>query len=1218
MKKGMTLMSWLLICIWTITFSMPAVQAEDVALQNPAANQVKIGIAFTNDVHARVEGTTTKDGNIDSIGMSRFKTIVDSIRAGKDISLVLDGGDLFHGQSIATLVNGESVAEVAKAVGYDAMVSGNHDWNYGKSQLMTLQSMAGLNILAGNIINTADGSAFFGQNDYLIKSVSTMNGFIIRVGVFGVIDPQIYASTNPANVEGLAFTDMAEYANHAVAYLKDKEQCDVVIGLAHCVDPKGLASQVNDVNLWLSGHEHVVMNEEVQTPDGDRTSVIQTGMYMQNIGDIEITLPEDYQSLSKEEQETQLNLTSEIIDGTKAEAYEEDAAVQKVLTDIQEQQKPILENKVGESPAALDWSWESVRINELSIGNVLTDAYMKETGADVAIENAGGIRAAIPQGDVSYGDIISVLPYGNYLVTKELTGAQLRSVMETSIDIMLNNRAANDSGDYNAWPGNSGSALQIGGMKVTYRANNAKGARILALTIGGADADDTKTYKVAMNNFLAANADDYPEIAANPIINEYAACDEAVIRYFASEDITNSVTIDRITANNTILTDGKTPEEIVSQMTLEQKIGQMIMPAFRTYNQTNVTEMNDTIRAAVEKYGFGGVILFAENTQGTEQTARLVSAFQDAALSETSNTQIPLMVAIDQEGGSVARLQTGSSLCSNMTLGAARSTDLAASSATIIGSELSALGINVDFAPDMDINNNPSNPVIGIRSFSSNADLVSKLGTAFIDGLHSQNVATALKHFPGHGDTGTDSHTGLPQINKTYEQLKQCELIPFQSGITAGTDIVMTAHIQYPQIESTTYTSLKGGEVYLPATLSKTMITDVLRGDMGYDGVVSTDAMEMRAIADNFNQTDTATLAINADVDILLMPTSTSTAAEIDSMESYIDAIVSQVASGAIDEDTITKSATRIIQLKQKRGILNTTIGNVDEKVAAAKTVVGSKAHHDEEWRITQKGMTLIKNENSTLPLQVKSGEKVALFCSYEDEVTEMQFAVDRLKSEGILPQDAVCEINFYNGKSASAFEALIKESSHILATVETYRLTNMDPADVNAGWQSLFLDELIDASHAAGKKIAVLSTHLPYDLARYHKADALLAAYNAKAMSVIPTEYNGETVTYGPNVPVAVCMAFGEGEPTGVLPVDIMKLDAKYQYTDQVLYPYGYGLMKWGKSEDSQKDPQKDPQKETKKKPGVATGDETNVMLFLIAGFVSFGVIAAMRQKRR
>ena len=251
-------------------------------------------------------------------------------------------------------------------------------------------------------------------------------------------------------------------------------------------------------------------------------------------------------------------------------------------------------------------------------------------------------------------------------------------------------------------------------------------------------------------------------------------------------------------------------------MTLDEKIGQMLMPDFRQWKQAgesevqDFTEMNEEVAEIIDEFDLGGVILFAQNVKTTEQTAKLTHDLQQVAINDEDGN-LPLLTTIDQEGGIVTRLGTGTNFPGNMAIGATKNEQSSYDTGSVIGKELNSLGINVNFAPSVDVNNNPLNPVIGLRSFSSNPDLVAKLGVKMIEGIQSNGVAAAAKHFPGHGDTATDSHYGLPKVDKSLEELKKVELKPFQAAIDNGVDMIMTAHIQFPQIEKDTYTSIKDG-----------------------------------------------------------------------------------------------------------------------------------------------------------------------------------------------------------------------------------------------------------------------------------------------------------------------------------------------------------------------------------------------------------------------
>ena len=591
----------------------------------------------------------------------------------------------------------------------------------------------------------------------------------------------------------------------------------------------------------------------------------------------------------------------------------------------------------------------------------------------------------------------------------------------------------------------------------------------------------------------------------------------------------------------------KKAEEKLAELTIEEKIGQMILPAFTTGGASVSTA--DVTRAMGDNL-FGGVILFSETTKHTADTTALICDIQSTA-------EIPMFIAVDQEGGYVTRLGEGTMTAGNMALGAAGDEALAEKAGALIGRELSAIGFNLDFAPDMDVNNNPNNPIIGIRSFSDDPALVSSLGAAMIDGLHSENVMTSLKHFPGHGDTGTDSHTGLPSINKTLEELEKCELIPFRAGIEAGTDMIMTAHISFPKIEKSAYASKKDGKkVTLPATLSKTIITDILRGELGYDGVVCTDAMNMGAITEHFGSLDAARLAINAGADILLMPVTIRTDSDNSACEEYLDAIVGMVKDGQISEETVNAAVKRILTLKYKRGLMDQSPVDKDTAIANALSIVGSEANHAEEFEIALRGVTLVKNDG-ILPINVADGGKVALFCSYENEVNAMEYALRLLRENGMLPKSADCKVFCYNGQSSLTDNqrAFVNSADAVITSFEAY-----GSSDLAGGWQAAFVDSLIAYTHSLGKKISFISIQLPYDVARFDKADAVLAAYGSMGMSVIPGTQTGALPKYGPNISAAVYTVLGGNEPSGTLPVSIPKLDSGNNYTSEILYPTGYG----------------------------------------------------------
>lgn len=514
-------MAILLCAVFAVPFTAGAEQPTDFCVK----------IVHTNDIHARV----LENAKSGIIGVEKLAGIIDEYTVGADMSLVLDSGDTFHGQSIATLVKGESIAQLIKACGYDAMTAGNHDWSYGKDRLKELAKLADVTMLTGNVVDEK-GERFF-DDEFLIKEV-TKDGQTLKIGIFGVIDPKIYTSTAPSNVEGLTFTNSADYANRAAAELKE-EGCDIVIALSHTYNPEELAKQVNDVDLWLCGHEHVDIDTTATTPDGGTAYVIEDGYYLYEIGLIELDC-----TLGDSGEITALSCKKTAVDYTKASEYENSAELTKLLEDINAEQSVILNKVVGSSPAELDGVWEDLRIDETNLGRAVTAAYIKATGADVAFENAGGIRASVKSGEITYGDIISVSPYGNYIVTKQVTGKQLKEIIETSIDIQIQCIAANDSGDYDAWPQSSGSYLQTGGITVLYNPALEKGSRVISIKVGESPLDEEKLYTVATNNYVAVSQY-YPQLAQADEAGEFCACDEALIEFFGQDSDTIAAVINK-------------------------------------------------------------------------------------------------------------------------------------------------------------------------------------------------------------------------------------------------------------------------------------------------------------------------------------------------------------------------------------------------------------------------------------------------------------------------------------------------------------------------------------------------------------------------------------------------------------------------------------------------------------------------------------------------
>ena len=604
-------------------------------------------------------------------------------------------------------------------------------------------------------------------------------------------------------------------------------------------------------------------------------------------------------------------------------------------------------------------------------------------------------------------------------------------------------------------------------------------------------------------------------------------------------------------------------EKLIENMPLKQKVTQMIMPDFRKWQEANqespqdLTKVNAEVADAIDKYDFGGVILFAENVKETKQTLALTQDMQKAAIeNKANNGKIPLLLAIDQEGGIVYRLGTGTALPGNMAIGATNDPKLAKEAGQIIGRELSALGLNVDFAPVLDTNNNPQNPVIGLRSFSSDPNRVAYLGIPMMKGIQDYNVAVAAKHFPGHGDTAVDSHTGLPLVDKSLAELEKLELLPFKKAMDEGVDLLMTAHIQYPQIEKDQVVSKETGEkIYVPATLSDDILTGLVRKKYGYKGVIVSDAMGMDAIAKNFGEVEAVKMAIKAGVDLVLMPTTLRSKADLTKIDTIVNAVVDAVQTGDISEERLNESVRRILTLKEKRGVLNfDPSARTAEK---AEEAVGSSLNRDLERKIAAAAVTVVKNEENTLPFKVQTGDHVLLLGAFENEVPGLNLGMRRLIADGVLPKDtSYVAKNFTKESTLDSLKEDLEKATHIVVISEIGYEGQLD----KDFWRTKIPTEIVNYANTNHKKAAVLSISKPYDVANYPAAKAILAVYGNKGMD--PTESLKPDNAFGPNIPAGVEVIFNGKEHLGTLPVDIPKIVGGKMSETEYAYRIGHGLF--------------------------------------------------------
>ncbi|WP_132060641.1 beta-N-acetylhexosaminidase [Halorussus amylolyticus] len=530
-------------------------------------------------------------------------------------------------------------------------------------------------------------------------------------------------------------------------------------------------------------------------------------------------------------------------------------------------------------------------------------------------------------------------------------------------------------------------------------------------------------------------------------------------------------------------------ERNVAEWDLKAKVAQLFVVGFRG------TTPDDAVREFAAD-GVGGVIYFARNVENPEQVADLSRSLQRTA---AENDAPPLLVSIDEEGGIVSRLPWAGRLPGGMTVGATRDPDLAERAGAAKARELRAVGVNVDLAPVLDVNNNPDNPVIGVRSFGEDPELVSELGAATAEGFESENVVACGKHFPGHGDTDTDSHLDLPVIDHDRDRLDRVELAPFRAAIEADIGAIMTTHVAFPAFTD---------DAERPATLSKSVLTGLLREDLGYDGLIATDCMEMNAIADTVGTPEGAVQAVEAGCDLVMVSHTPET------QRAAIDAVVEAVESGRIAERRIEESVRRILRTKREYDIgesspdYDSWADANDESKRVAR-------------RIAEQGVTLVRDRDANLP--VGDGEiRVVQFpggagSEVEESGADAGAFVERLREcvadrEG----ETAVEVQTLDGESAapSAADSLEIDPGADETVVVCTRNAAANSAQA----------EVVSQVSNSDANLVVVAIRNPYDLSAFPEVSTYLTTYDDAPISLA----------------VAAEIVAGEREAQGRLPVTI------------------------------------------------------------------------------
>src|SRR5579872_2174452 len=519
---------------------------------------------------------------------------------------------------------------------------------------------------------------------------------------------------------------------------------------------------------------------------------------------------------------------------------------------------------------------------------------------------------------------------------------------------------------------------------------------------------------------------------------------------------------------------------------LTARVGELVMAGFEG------TAIADVPVDLVQR--LGGFILFRRNLDSVDQIRRLTDGIRSAA----AVTPAPL-IAIDQEGGPVSRLRgIGTSTPSAMALGAAADLGLTEQMYALAGSELSALGINVDFAPVADVNANPENPVIGLRSFGDDPAAVSGHVVAAVRGLQRSGVAATAKHFPGHGDTSVDSHLELPVIRHDAGRVRAVELAPFRAAIGAGVDAIMTAHIAFPAIATDE----------TPVTLSRAILTGLLREELGFEGVICTDCMEMQAIAAAHSPADAAVMAIKAGADLVLFSHTP------DKVRVALAALERALTDGELDADQIRRSLERVTALRRRR---NPPAPDDSQRQAALATV-GSAAHREKALAAARRAITLIRDPSSLLPLQIAAGERVLCVQFEGEQLTPVEDRLAGGKQRTVLGAALamagarVHEQTRSLDPSGHEYKQLLMASGSAEIVIALTTRLGAHPLQARAVSDLMML----------GKRVVAVATREPYD-----------AALLPPQMTVVATF--GED----PHAMQALSEALtGALKPTGLLPV--------------------------------------------------------------------------------
>ena len=490
------------------------------------------------------------------------------------------------------------------------------------------------------------------------------------------------------------------------------------------------------------------------------------------------------------------------------------------------------------------------------------------------------------------------------------------------------------------------------------------------------------------------------------------------------------------------------PQEVFEKLTIEEKVGQMLMFAFHGQ------EFNEQLKTQIDEFHLGGVIHFARNIKDPDQALKLNKDI-------LNYSKYPMFIGIDQEGGIVQRITKGTTpFPGAMALSASGKNIRALNKA--VGEDLKQMNYNMVFAPVADINNNPLNPVINSRSYSDDPSVVSEYVIEAFNGFQDANILPTVKHFPGHGDTSVDSHISLPKVNKSKKEIESLELVPFKNAIKAGIDGVMVAHIVYPTYD----------ELY-PSTLSKTIVTDILRQKLGFEGLVVTDSLTMGAINNNYTKKEIVTLAANAGIDLLIF----CGKADINEQREIYQGFVQSVKEGSIPLEIVDAAVRRILSYKEKycNQINEEYLYPNEEKINLGKD-------------LSLSSITLVK-DNNTLPINNKKTlvifPKIKLFSLVDNDVNDYVTLGNCLKKQDVDVDEIVISNDDFNlsyiSEKTLSYDKIIMATYNVCKDDYQTKVFNCLPKD----------------------KVTVVAMRSPYDIYQLEGLKSYICVYEASDLAL-------------------------------------------------------------------------------------------------------------------